>query len=231
MKFQAFTQLNPIRKTTFVVGAVLFLIAIIIAIALFINIIYLQDRSAQRGVIALDLAHPSDWQYSTFRFKQDGRYALYLTTVNVFQKPDMAGAAPSSLPYSGSLEVMVVNPYGQIFLHRVVAAGSTDHVKPANMAWTKLKDLEIGRPFKGEWKTYARVLKADEQFAGSRSDVRIVAYDAEAASWNIWLSILFIMILMPIAVLGLILMTFRPVIVLSFCGLLFMAVMLYFLVS
>lgn len=125
-----------------------------------------RDTRAGEATVSLSLGETSDWQMRAFRVWSDGRYTLFVSTVN-FDRPRVGSK------FSGEMQVVVRRPNGATFLDRRFGPGTIDHQMPYNYGDTQLANIPIESARIRPWTMAVRVTRADPQFAGVSSEVKL----------------------------------------------------------
>jgi hypothetical protein len=159
-----------------VVGWVLAIVGTAAALKTWLDLRHEQQLHAHQA-IPLALNVTSGWKDVRFTPGRAGNWKILLTTVNNFSRPDTVEGAP----YGGAMEVELVDPRQAVRWRRVVDGPSSGHTKPSNMTWTELAslDLEEGR----EWTLRARVLRADQAFDRTGSEIRAYPPQVHDMGW------------------------------------------------
>lgn len=125
-----------------------------------------RDTRAGEATIPLSLGETSDWRTASFRVWSDGRYTLFVSTVN-FDRPRVGSK------FRGEMQVVVRRPDRGTFLDQRFGPGTMDHLMPYNYGDTKLANMPIEAARIRPWTVAVRVTRADPQFAGVRSEVKL----------------------------------------------------------
>jgi hypothetical protein len=125
-----------------------------------------RDARAGEATIQLSLGHASDWQTRSFRVWSDGQYTLFVSTVN-FDQPRVGSK------FSGEMQVVVRQPDGTTLLDQRFGPETMDHRMPYNYGDTQLSNLPLGAARIRPWTVAVRVTRADPQFAGVASEVKL----------------------------------------------------------
>lgn len=125
----------------------------------------LRDRRTGEPVLAIDLARLSDWASTRFRVWGEGRYLLFISSVNW----DSTFVGTS---LDAAIEVAVIDPAGHPVFARVFPPGSTDHVLPMNYGDSRLAEVPLNDWPVRQWTLKARVLTPDERFRTARTQVK-----------------------------------------------------------
>jgi hypothetical protein len=125
-----------------------------------------RDTRAGEATIPLSLGDASHWRTASFRVWSDGRYTLFVSTVN-FDQPRVGSK------FRGEMHVVVRRPDGATFFDRRFGPGTMDHVMPYNYGDTKLASMPIETARIRPWTLAVRVTRADPQFAGVSSEVKL----------------------------------------------------------
>jgi hypothetical protein len=125
-----------------------------------------RDTRAGEATIPLSLGEMSDWRTASFRVWNDGRYMLFVSTVN-FDRQRVGSK------FRGEVHVVVRRPNGRTFFDQRFGPGTMDHAMPYNYGDTKLANMPIESARIRPWTLAVRVTQADPQFAGVRSEVKL----------------------------------------------------------
>src|SRR2546426_3127233 len=122
-------------QTLLIIGIFLMICSLAWGLVVYFNLSSERRKHAPQGVIELDLTQLSDWKTATFNQYRQGDHTLYLPTVNSFSRPYASNGTSSieTVQYSGSIEVILQDPSGEIHFQKHFRAGSTDHIRPENM--------------------------------------------------------------------------------------------------
>src|SRR5688572_21922282 len=125
-----------------------------------------RDARAGEVTIGLSLGEVSDWRTASFRVWGDGRYTLFVSTVN-FDRPRVGSK------FGGEMHIVVRRPDGGTFFDRRFGPGTMDHLMPYNYGDTTLANIPIETARIRSWTVAVRVTRADPQFAGVSSEVKL----------------------------------------------------------
>lgn len=125
-----------------------------------------RDTRAGEATIPLSLGQASDYQTTSFRAWSDGQYRLFVSTVN-FDRSRVGSR------FSGEIQVEVRRPDGTVLLDQRFGPDTIDHRMPYNYGDTQLRSLPIGAARIRPWTVAVRVTRADPQFAGVRSELKL----------------------------------------------------------
>jgi hypothetical protein len=114
----------------------------------------------------LSLGETSDWRTASFRVWSAGRYTLFLSTVN-FDRTRVGSR------FRGEVEVLVRGPTGAMFFEQRFSAVTIDHTMPYNYGDAKFAEMRLAPARIRRWTVAVRVTRADPQFAGVRSELKL----------------------------------------------------------
>ena len=125
-----------------------------------------RDMRSGEATIHLSLGQASDWETRSFRVWSDGQYRLFVSTVN-FDHPRVG------LKFNGELQVVVRRGDGTTLLDQRFGPETMDHRIPYNYGDARLGNLTLGKARIRPWAVSVRVTRADPQFAGVASEVKL----------------------------------------------------------
>lgn len=125
-----------------------------------------RDTRAGEPTIGVALGSPSDWRSMPFRVWQDGRYQLFVSTVN--HDPSRVGE-----PFDGELEVLIRRPSGTVLYQQMFRGENMPHVIPDNYGDTQLALFDLDASATRQWSLAVRVVRPAEAFAGLQSEVKL----------------------------------------------------------
>lgn len=157
--------MSPVKRKLLWAAWVVSFVLALAAIVIFVQGI-LRDTRAGEPVVHIDLASPSDWRSTPFRIWGQGKFRLFISSVN--HDPQFLGA-----PLAGNFEVAIDDPDGKVFFQELYAAGSTDHSLPNNYGDSLLRTFEIDDSPWRQWTLKARVLKPDPRFRTAHTELKL----------------------------------------------------------
>jgi len=125
-----------------------------------------RDTRAEDATIPVWLGEASDWRTAPLRVWSVGPYTLFLSTVNF----DRARVGSK---FRGEVQVMVRHPGGATILDQRFSPATIDHTMPYNYGDTKFATVQLEPARIRRWTVAARVTRADPQFAGVRSEIKL----------------------------------------------------------
>ena len=144
--------------------ALVFLLGVAIATPVALGL--RRDTRAGEVNLPLSLGEASAPQTRSFRVWATGSYNLFLSSVNFDQS--RVGAK-----FRGELEVAIRHPDGRTFFERRFNPDTIDHRMPYNYGDAKLAVLPIAAARIRPWTLSVQVTRADRQFAGVRSELKL----------------------------------------------------------
>jgi hypothetical protein len=124
------------------------------------------DTRAGEPTIPLSLGEPSDWRTASFRVWNAGQYTLFLSTVN-FDRARVGSR------FRGELQVVIRRPSGDTFFDHRFNPATIDHTMPYNYGDTKFAGMALEAARVRPWTVAVRVTRADPQFAGVGSELKL----------------------------------------------------------
>jgi hypothetical protein len=160
------TSKDARRPSGFLLAGWVFTLALGVSSAAVVVLGARRDARAGEATIHLSLGQASDWQTRSFRVWSDGHYSLFVSTVN-FDQPRVGSK------FSGELQVVVRQPDGAMLLDQRFGPETMDHRMPYNYGDTQLSNFPLGTARIRPWTVAVRVTRADPQFAGVASEVKL----------------------------------------------------------
>ena len=125
-----------------------------------------RDARAGEATIPISLGNMTDWHTVSLRVWSSGRYRLFVSTVNFDER--FVGLA-----FQGEMQVMVRRPDGTSAFDQRFSSATMNHVMPHNYGDTTLADMTLEPARIRPWTVAVRVTRADTQFRGVRSEVKL----------------------------------------------------------